>query len=233
MAAEIHRPSRLPSFGLLPQQQPIELCGHAIDSSLAILILSGVCCCCRMRCKSRTRPGLEVQKNRTEGSNPSPSATQSALQRNPTCNSWEIARIDRNCIRHCSAPWWWTKQGLNLHLRVRPWASPAMFAYTTGPNQHVLPLQSFRPQLEIHLAEVTTPDTVLDGHVTLIAFAINFLTTISKWRVASSKQLVRRHALILVLIQNLCGKLLHESRKLFPAISHFNASTMCFPREVR
>src|ERR1017187_5369443 len=36
-----------------------------------------------MRCKSRTRPGLEVQKNRTEGSNLSPSATQSEVQRNP------------------------------------------------------------------------------------------------------------------------------------------------------
>jgi hypothetical protein len=55
----------------------------------------------------------------------------------------------------------------------------------------------------------------------------------SRNRNHDQSHLVRRQALILALIQNVCGKLLHESRKFFPAISNFNASTMCFPREVR
>src|ERR1035441_3269709 len=46
-----------------------------------------------MRCKSRTRPGLEVQKNRTEGSNLSPSATQSEVQRNLLGLLWKLQEM--------------------------------------------------------------------------------------------------------------------------------------------
>jgi len=51
--------------------------------------------------------------------------------------------------------------------------------------------------------------------------------------VLSFEPSVTLYPLILAVIQNVRGKLLHKSGKFFSAISNFNASTMCFPGEVR
>jgi hypothetical protein len=65
-------------------------------------------------------------------------------------------------MRHWSAPWWWTRHDLNLHLRVRARAS-SVFPYTTGLNRRAPPLQSLRPQLGARLARPRSIRTVSEA----------------------------------------------------------------------